>query len=105
MLPLATLWWWTLILALSTDLAVAHNVLFVKVYKTASSTVAGVLWRYANEHNKTVHPGIFKHCKPRSYAPVNIFLGHNYCGPRGCSTEQKRGGHCRGIGLQRTFNI
>ncbi len=94
--------WPLLLLGLTSSLPAIsfENVLYVKVYKTASSTVASVLWRYAVERNKTIHPGVFKHCNPSKYTRFNVFLGHNYCGRRGCSDEQKKVGHCRGLGLQ-----
>jgi hypothetical protein len=76
------------------------GVLYIKTYKTASSTMSGVLYRYAHENNLTVWKGIFMHCNPTSIQPFQVVAGHNYCGSRGCSAEQKSKGVCRGLGYQ-----
>jgi len=38
-------------------------VLYIKTYKTASSTLAGILVRYAAEQNLTAWGGVFAHCR------------------------------------------
>jgi hypothetical protein len=87
--------------ALRTSLSSDYpGVLYVKTYKTASSTLAGVLWRYGTEHNLTVWPGIFAHCNPQKIPSFDVVTGHNYCGRKGCTNSQKHGGVCRGLGYQ-----
>lgn len=76
------------------------GVLYVKTYKTASSTMSGMLYRYGYDNNLTVWKGIFMHCKPISINNFHIVAGHNYCGRKGCSSEQKEKGVCKGLGYQ-----
>jgi uncharacterized membrane protein len=38
-------------------------VLYIKTYKTASSTLAALLVRYAAEQNLTAWGGVFAHCR------------------------------------------
>ena len=80
---------------------VAKGVLYVKTYKTASSSMAGLLYRYASEHNLTAWGGVFKHCNTRAIPKFDVITGHNYCGRRGCSDAQRQpGAACRGMGYQ-----
>jgi hypothetical protein len=64
-------------------------VLYIKTYKTASSTLAGLLVRYAAEHNLTAWGGVFAHCRVEAIPAFQVGLRTRSYSP-GCTLKDIR---------------